>query len=82
MQEFELAARMDALACRRIVLGRDILAGRCASRRAGDQLADDLEAMAGEFARLWLARSRPSRLRDNLAAFRAVIAEARKLARG
>jgi hypothetical protein len=38
--------------------------------------------MAGEFARLWHARNKPSRLADNLRLFRRAAAQARHLARG
>ncbi len=81
LAEFDLARRMDALACRRVLAGRELRAGRPAGARTLRTLADRMAAMAGDFAVLWRARNRPSRLRDNLAAFRRVVAEARKLAR-
>ncbi len=80
MEEFDLARRMDLLACRRMLMGRDIRAGKNVSAAAMRSLAGEMREMSEDFARLWRARNRPSRLRDNLAAFRRTIAEAEKLA--
>ncbi|MCK4627229.1 MAG: hypothetical protein KAV00_18090, partial [Phycisphaerae bacterium] len=80
MEEFDLARRMDALACRRILLGRDLHAGKKISAAVLRGLARDMRAMADDFARLWRTRNRPSRLRDNLAAFKQTITEAERLA--
>ena len=81
MEEFELARRMDVLACQRIIVGRDLRASKAVPARMLRRLADDTITLADDFARLWRARNRPSRLRDNLAGFRYAAAEARKLAR-
>ncbi len=75
MEEFDLARRMDALACRRILVGRDLHAGKKISAAVLRSLARDMQAMADDFARLWRARNRPSRLRNNLAAFKRTITE-------
>lgn len=80
LEEFELARRMDELGLRRLVLGRAWREVKPVSGAQLRKLADGMEAMSAEFARLWLARSRPSRLRDNLAAIDYVIREARALA--
>jgi hypothetical protein len=73
---------MDLLACRRLRMGRQLRAGRRVPASQLRALADDLHALAAEFARLWRARNRPSRLRDNLAALRAAAREARRMAGG
>jgi len=80
LAEYELARRMDALACRRLLAALDVRAGRKVPARTLRSLADRIAALAEDFAAAWRARNRPSRLRDNLAAFRAAVAEARKLA--
>ena len=81
LAEFELARRMDLLACRRIIVGRQLHAGKGAGERTFRSLAANMADMAADFEALWRARNRPSRLQDNLAAFRAVSSEARRLAR-
>ena len=80
LEEFKLARRMDLLACRRGLVGMQLLAGRAVSARELRSIARGMDALAGDFAALWRQRNRPSRLRDNLAAMRAAAAEARRLA--
>ncbi len=82
LEEFELARRMDEIACRRILAARTLRAGRNVPARDLRRLAGDTSAMADDFARLWRARNRPSRLRDNLRAMRAAAREAGRIARG
>ncbi len=79
MEEFGLALRMDKLACRRLLIQRDFRAGKTIPARTLRCLADDMRAMVEDFTRLWRARNRPSRLRDNLVAFKRTITEAEKL---
>jgi len=81
LEEFELAKMMDLLACKRILIGRDIRAGRIVPAADLRRLSNELRRMSDDFARLWLVRNRPSRLRDNLAALRSTIAEANELAK-
>jgi len=81
LAEYDLARRMDILACQRTLAGRNYRAGRRVPARALTTMAADMQAMSDDFAALWRARNRPSRLRDNPSAFRSVIAEARRLAR-
>ena len=75
LEEFYLARQMDLLACKRMIIGRDIRAGRRVSATALRCLNEQMREMMNEFARLWLARNRPSRLRDNLTAMNQVISE-------
>jgi len=81
LAEFDLARRMDHLACRRVLAGRDLRAGRRVGPRTLRSLARAMADLADDFAALWRARNRPSRLRYNLKAMRAVAAEAERLAR-
>lgn len=69
LQEYTLACRMDVLACRRALAARTIRSGRTVPKAERRRLADDLRQMAGDFKRLWLARSKPSRLAENLKLF-------------
>jgi hypothetical protein len=63
LREFAVAARMDVLSARRALAIQEIRAGKSPSLAA---LAADLRAMAADFAKLWMARNKPSRLKDNL----------------
>ena len=81
LAEYDLARRMDVLACERTLAGRDYRAGRGISKRALTGMASGMQAISEDFAALWRGRNRPSRLRDNLAAFRATIRETKKLRR-
>ncbi len=81
LEEFELARRMDLLACQRILAGRQLREGRKVPARTLRGQAADMAELSEEFSRLWHARNKPSRLRDNLRAMRATIKEAQKLAR-
>ena len=81
LDEFRSAARMEAAGCERIRLARDMRAGRPASAQDLRRHAEDLDRCAVEHERLWRLRNRPSRLRDNLAVFRAGVKEARRLAK-
>jgi len=81
LDEFDLARRMDLLACRRVLAGRDLRAGRSVRGSTLRRLARDMDELAADFARLWRARNKPSRLRDNLKAMRAAARESEDLAR-
>jgi hypothetical protein len=70
LDEFRLAAGMDALACRRVEAVLSPRTGSSAPARKLRSLAEDMRAMAADFEGLWRKRNRPSRLRDNLADIR------------
>jgi len=80
LREFDLARRMDLLACRRMLAGRKLRAGKSPPARDLRRLAADMVALAEDFAELWRARNKPSRLRDNLRAMRRAAEESRRLA--
>ena len=50
--------------------------------RALNDLADCIDRVGEDFAGLWRARNKPSRLCDNMRLFSRAAAEARKIARG
>lgn len=66
LAEFELAARMDVVAARRALAVLDLRAGKKLPAPLVTSLAADMKILALDFAKLWLARSKPSRLADNL----------------
>ena len=80
LEEYALAARLDALACGRAAVLKGLREGR--TPRAADlrALAAETTAVARELERVWLLGNRPSRLRDNLRGMRRAAAEYRKTA--
>lgn len=63
IEEFKLAAQMDVLAAKRTLEAKGIMAGF--SKK-------DMLKMARQFKKLWLARNKPSRLKDNMNLFKFV----------
>lgn len=82
LQELRLAARMDVLSARRILLAKAVRAGHCVPASALRTWADEAAALRTDFQRLWRARNRESRLPDNLRLLDLAIAEAATLATG
>jgi hypothetical protein len=82
LAELALAGRMDMLAARRAVAAAKVRTGQCPSAADLNALADETANVSEEFQSLWLARSKPSRLADNVAKLDAAIVEARCLAAG
>jgi hexosaminidase len=64
--DLALAARMDVAACRRVLAGRRLRSGRRVDRRALRSLGDEVWSLREPLESAWLARNKPSRLRDNL----------------
>lgn len=81
LEEFALAARMDVMACRKALLGRELVAGGYVPAAELRKFATDMEDLAKHFQRLWLARNKPSHLQDNLDLFARTAKEAREAAR-
>jgi hypothetical protein len=80
MDEYAMAARMEALGCRHMELARRVRSGAHLPAEDLRQYAEKLEERAAQFEELWLARNRPSRLADNLAFFHAASEQAKELA--
>ncbi|MCD4824761.1 MAG: family 20 glycosylhydrolase [Phycisphaerae bacterium] len=70
LEEYALAARMDVLACKRALAGKKLRAGKNVPSTELKQLAKETQRMAENFRTLWLARNKPSRLRDNMKLFK------------
>ena len=81
MKEFALAAAMDALGARRALAGLKIRAGKDVPAGELRDQARQMRRISRQFEKLWLARNRPSRLRDNLRHFARCQAEAARLAK-
>jgi hypothetical protein len=81
LEEFTVAARLDAVACLRAAVLKRMIDGCWPPAAALRELADETETAAKELARVWLMGNKPSRLRDNLAAMRRAASECRRLAR-
>lgn len=79
LEEFDLARRMEELACRRALAGLDYRAGKSLARGCLLEQASDLSQIMEELAALWQARNRASRLADNLTLLRRAMTEALRL---
>jgi hexosaminidase len=82
LEEFALAARMDTLACRRALIGQQWRAKQSVPQAEFAKLAAALHRLEADFKTLWMARNRPSRLRENLALLEKAAKESRRLAAG
>jgi len=80
LRELALAGRMDVLACRRVLAAKALRAGEAVEPAKLAELGDETKRLAADFEALWLARSKPSRLCDNLELFEKAAAEALELA--
>lgn len=81
MREVALAARMDVLAAKRGLVTLDLRESKSVAPKTLRDLGADMRRMVTDFEKLWLARSRPSRLKDNRTFWRKCDAELRKLLR-
>jgi hypothetical protein len=81
MEEYVLAAKLDALACRRTAALKQLRAGKTPDAEELRRLADATDETARELERVWLLRNRPSRLRDILEGLAQAVSDYRRLAR-
>ena len=82
IEEYFLANRMNLAALNRVALSNSIRTGvKPRKKRLTDHERELLE-IRDDFQRLWLLRSKISRLEDNLAGFDSAIAEVRGLIDG
>ena len=82
LAEYALSARTLAVYCLRSSIAWDLGLGRKVPAATLRHLASELDALAADFRRLWLARNKPSRLGDNMRRFRRASAERGSWARG
>jgi len=81
LREFRTAAWMDCLAARRALAAMTLRAGESLPAATLRALAGETDRLAVAFEKLWLARNKPSRLRDNMRLYRQAAAECRRLAK-
>ncbi len=79
VEDLALAARLDTAAARRVLIGKDLAAGRRPGVRAVRRCAEETDALGVAFEANWRARYRPSRLADNLRVLRRIAGELRAL---
>ena len=77
LEEYALANRMNRASLNRLQIARDIRKGETAETKQLESHEEELLLIRDEFQKLWLLRSRISRLEDNLAGIDSAIAEAR-----
>lgn len=79
LREYALAGRMDALAAKRALAASAVRAGHTLLAAEAEAIADETDSVSKDFQSLWLARSKPSRLADNVAKLDAAAQECRGL---
>jgi len=75
LRDIILAARMDRLACRRIIAARAIRSGKKLPSRQVRSIAAEFRSVIRDFEENWLRRNRPSRLCDNMKIFENAVRE-------
>jgi hypothetical protein len=80
--ELAISGVMDMLAARRSIAAAEVRAGAAPVAQELLELADATDDLSAQFQEIWLARSKPSRLADNVAKLDAAVAESRRLAAG
>jgi len=73
--EYALASRLDAAACRWLMILKDVQDGRQPAPAGLRSYASQAAALAGEVRRVWLLGNKPSRLREILKGLRRVVRE-------
>ncbi|MGB2974574.1 MAG: hypothetical protein WBD18_00860, partial [Phycisphaerae bacterium] len=81
LEEYALAARMDALACRRARVLKELRAEKSPAGADVARLAEETEEVARELERIWLLGNRPSRLRDILDGLAQAVSDYRRRAK-
>jgi hypothetical protein len=81
LQELKLAAEMDCLAAQKALAAKQIRKTKNVPAVQLKNIARKIHRISDEFAELWMARNKLSRLRDNLKLFRQSEKECLKLAK-
>ncbi len=82
LDEYALSGRIIALYCFRSSIAWQMGMGETVGAATFTKLAEQIDRTGEDFAAMWNARNKPSRLRDNLRLFKNAAAEARRYARG
>jgi hypothetical protein len=80
LEEYALASRMDALACRRAASLKSLREGKSLSAKDLRRLAEETEGVAKDLERVWLLANRPSRLCDILQGLTQAVSDYRRRA--
>ena len=78
MEEYAFAAKLDALACRRTAVLKQLRAGKTPDAEEIRRLADATDETARDLERVWLLGNRPSRLRDILEGLAQAVSDYRR----
>lgn len=81
LQELKLAAEMDCLAAERTLAAKQIRNGKIVTATILRNISRKMHHISQNFAALWMARNKPSRLRDNLALFKRIENESLEMSR-
>ena len=81
LRELKLAAEMDCLAAERTLAAKQIRNGKIVTATTLRNIARKIHHISQDFAALWMARNKLSRLRDNIALFKRIENEGLKLSR-
>ena len=81
IREMAAGMQMDRLASRRALVAHRLRAGKPVAGAELRKLADQTHRVTRDFRTLWMARNKPSRLRDNLVLLRRAENESRRLAK-
>lgn len=79
LEEYALANAMNKAALDRVRLSRIVRSGGKPEKKELEIHLEQLQQIRADFERLWLKRSKPSRLADNLAGFEAATVELREM---
>ena len=82
LEEFAVASQLDATACRRAAILKQLRQHQLPGVREFRRLIDATQDAAQTLRRVWLIGNRPSRLREHLAGMRRAVEEYRKAVRG
>lgn len=75
IKEYALASEMELLACYRVLAAKKIRSGQTVSSQCLKSQVEKLRVISSRFEKLWKARNRVSRLKDNVSLFEKTIGE-------
>ena len=81
LRELKVAAEMDCLAAQKALVAKQIRNGKTVPVAQLKNIARKMHHISDKFTELWMARNKPSRLKDNLKLFEQTEKECLKLAK-